>query len=144
MTASPITHDLRGTWSAEVTFEKGPLEGRVEFVELILEADRAIVPTDESVLHTCGRYLQPPRGIGEWAVEDDRLSYSFYDVLIDAAGKPTNVVRVRAQGAIEPDGHTFTAAGTGEVYGTGGELLATNQTSIRATRADQSTPGAGA
>lgn len=136
MTATPThVHDLSGTWNAEITFGEGPREGEVEPVELTLHADGVIIHSDEPVLQAGGQHVQPPRGIGEWAVEDDRLAYWFYEVRTDPAGKPTIVVRVQAEGTVGAEAQTFTAAGTGEVYGTGGELLVTNHTTVRATRA---------
>lgn len=129
-------HDLRGTWNAEITFGEGPREGELEPVELTFLAGGVIIHSDEPILQANGRYVQPPRGIGEWSVEDDRLFYWFDEVRTDPAGRPTSVAHVRAEGTVEPDGQTFTAAGTGEVYGTGGELVATNQTTVRAVRAD--------
>lgn len=114
MTGSSVTHDLRGAWKAEVTFVKGPLEGKVKSLELMLDADDADPP------HAGGRSVQPPRGIGEWALEDDRLSYAFYEVLTDSAGRPTNVVHVRAKGTVDLDGQTFKAAGTGRSTGPAG------------------------
>lgn len=145
MTASLVpSHDLRGTWEAEVTFVRGPLEGKVESVELILDADELIPDGDQADSPRAGgRYLQPPRGIGEWAAAEDRLTYSFYEVQPDPEGKPAKVVHVRAEGTVGAGGQTFTAAGTGEVYGTGGELIATNQTTVRATRSARRRVGIG-
>jgi hypothetical protein len=79
---------------------------------------------------------QVPHGIGEWTAEDRRLSYWFYVVLTDHDGRPANVVHIRGRGMLAPRGETFTAAGTGEVYASGGrEPLVTHHVDAHATRA---------
>lgn len=116
-------------------FGEGPREGEVEPVKLTLQAGGVIIHADEPVLQPDGRYVQPPRGIGEWSVADDRLRYWFYVVLADPGGRPRGVVHVSAEGTVAQDRQSFTVAGKGEVYGTDGELLVTNHTTARATRA---------
>ena len=126
MTASePIrpSTDLQGTWSGEVRFTSGPLAGDIHH-ESWLFADDAILV-----------HLRSRRGVGEWKSEGGHLSLSFYEVLVDDAGKPNGVVHITANGTLGQDGNTFEATGRGEVYGLGGELIATNQTAARAWRA---------
>lgn len=54
----------------------------------------------------------------------------------DPAGRPTSVVDVGAEGTVGPDRQTFTAAGIGEIDGSGGEVLVTHHAAVHATRAD--------
>lgn len=115
--------DLRGTWSGEVRFTSGPLAGDIHS-ESWLFADDAILV-----------HLRSRRGIGDWKSEGGRLSFAFYEVLVDDTGKPTGVVHITATGTLGQHGDTFEAVGRGDVYGLGGELIATNHTAARAWRA---------
>ncbi len=132
MTALPSGgHDLTGAWDVHLTFIRGPRQGETETVELrflcpnvILHADRIRLPDG-----------QLPRGIGEWAIDDDQLSYWFHVVLTGPDHVPEKVVCVHAQGKLAPDGRTFTALGTSGVYQSG-RLIATHQVEVRAARAD--------
>jgi hypothetical protein len=143
MTSGPLTeetkmtastdHQLLGAWDAHLTFVKGPRKGEREPVLLTFLADGLIIHADEIRLETG----QVPRGIGEWAAENDRLSYWFNVVLTHPDGRPANVVRIRAHGRLAPDGHTFTATGTGEVYGSCEDPLVTHHVDVRARRADK-------
>ena len=123
--AHPPSSDLRGTWSDEVHFTAGPNAGDIHH-ESYLFADDAIL-----------MHLRTRRGIGEWKSEGDRLSYAFYEVILNDAGKPTAVVHITASGTLAPDRSTFEAIGRGDVYGLGGELIATNHTAARGWRADR-------
>jgi hypothetical protein len=132
-TTTTAADELMGAWNAQLTFVKGPREGEREPVLLTFLPDGVIVHADEIRLDSG----QVPRGIGEWAAEDGRLTYWFYVVLTDDDGRPVNVVRIRAQGTLAPNRQTFTAAGTGEVYTGAAEPLVTHHVDIRATRADK-------
>ena len=115
--------DLQGTWSGEVRFTSGPLAGDIH--------DESWLFADDAILV----HLRSRRGVGEWKSEGEDLSFSFYEVLVDDARKPNGVVHITASGKLGQDGNTFEATGRGEVYGLGGELIATNQTAARAWRA---------
>lgn len=80
-------------------------------------------------------HLRTRRGIGEWKCEGERFSYAFYEVILNDAGKPHAVVRITASGALAPAGNTLEAIGRGDVYGLGGELIASNHTVGRGWRA---------
>lgn len=127
------TDVLPGTWNAEITFIKGPRAGEVEPVELTFLLGGTL-HADEPVHQPDGRYKWPQHGIGEWTLTDDRLVYWFYKVLADPDRRPSGVVYARGEGTVAPNEQTFTATGTGDVYGTGGELVVTNHTTVRATR----------
>jgi hypothetical protein len=118
--------DLHGTWSGEVRFTSGPLAGDVH-QESWLFADDAILV-----------HLRSRRGVGEWKYEGGHFSFAFYEVLVDDGGKPSGVVHITAAGTLGQDGNTFEAVGRGDVYGLGGELIATNHTAARAWRAARS------
>jgi hypothetical protein len=119
--------DLQGTWSGEVRFTAGPLAGEIIHHESWLFAPDAVLVQ-----------LRTRRGVGEWTSTGDRLSFTFYEVIIDDAGKPTGVVCISATGTLAPDRSTFEAIGRGDVYGLGGELIGTNHTTLRGWRADGS------
>jgi len=130
-TSTPAAYDLVGAWNAQVTFIAGPRQGETESVVLTLLPDGVIVHSDEVPLDD-GRV---PRGIGEWTAADGRLAYRFDVVLADTAGRPATVAHVHANGSVAPGGQTFTASGGSEIYGLGGNLLATHQAEVRARRA---------
>ncbi len=117
--------DLQGVWRGEVRFTAGPLAGDVHH-EWYLFADEGVLV-----------HLRTRRGVGEWQCEGYRLSYAFYEVVLDDAGKPTAVVHVTASGNLAQERRTFEATGRGDVYGLGGELIATNHTVARGWRADR-------
>lgn len=117
--------DLRGTWRGEVRFTSGPLAGDIH--------DESWLFADDAILV----HLRSRRGIGDWKSEGERLSFAFYEVLVSDDGKPTGVVHITASGTLGEDGNTFEAVGRGDVYGLGGELIATNHTTGRAWRADR-------
>jgi hypothetical protein len=117
--------DLQGTWSGAVRFTSGPLAGEIH-QESWLFADDAILV-----------HLRSRRGVGEWKSEGEHVSFAFYEVLVDDAGKPNGVVHITATGTLGQDGNTFEAIGRGDVYGLGGELIATNHTAAHAWRADR-------
>ena len=123
--AHPLSTDLQGTWRGEVRFTAGPLAGDIHH-ESYLFADGAILV-----------HLRSRRGVGEWKSEGDRLSYAFYEVILNDAGEPTAVVHITASGTIAPDRSTFEAIGRGDVYGLGGKLIATNHTAARGWRVDR-------
>jgi hypothetical protein len=116
---------LQGTWSGEVRFTCGPLAGSVH--------DESWLFADDAILV----HLRSRRGVGEWKSEGERVSFAFYEVLVDDAGKPSAVVHITATGRLGQDGDTFEAIGRGDVYGLGGELIATNHTAAHAWRADR-------
>ena len=124
-THAPST-DLQGTWSGEVRFTAGPLSGDIIHHESWLFAPDAILVQ-----------LRTRRGIGEWKSEGDRLSFAFHEVTLNDAGKPNGVVHITASGTLAPDRSTFEAIGRGDVYGLGGEFIATNHTALRGWRADR-------
>jgi hypothetical protein len=117
--------DLRGTWSGEVRFTEGPLAGGIHHESWLLADDGLLV------------HLRSRRGVGEWKSEGDRLSYAFYVVILNDAGKPTAVIHITASGTLAQDRSTFQAIGRGDVYNLGGELIATNHTVARGWRADR-------
>ena len=82
----------------------------------------------------CGRSQVPPAS-GEWTAESDRFCYWLNAVMNDPAGRPRTVVHGHGQGTLAADGQALTASGGSEVYGSNGELLATNQAHLHATRA---------
>jgi hypothetical protein len=81
--------------------------------------------------------LRTRRGVGEWKSDGDRLSFAFYEVILNDAGSPNGVVHVTASGTVAPDRSTFEAIGRGDVYDLGGELIATNHTALHGWRADR-------
>ena len=119
-----LSTDLRGTWTGEVRFTAGPLEGDIH--------DESWLFADDGILV----HLRTRRGVGEWKSEGDRFSFAFYEVIVNDAGKPNGVVYITASGTLAPDGSTFEGIGRGDVYGLGGELIATNHTAAHARRAD--------
>lgn len=123
--ATRPSRDLKGIWSGEVRFTAGPLEGDTH--------DESWLFADDGILV----HLRSRRGVGEWKSEGERFSFAFYEVLVDDAGKPNGVVHITASGAVGQDGNTFEAIGRGDVYGLGGELIATNHTAGHAWRADR-------
>ena len=123
-TDTPSTN-LQGTWSGEVRFTAGPLAGDIIHHEAWLFAPDAILVQ-----------LRTRRGVGEWHTERDRLSFAFYEVILNDAGKPNGVVHITASGTLAPDRNTFQAIGRGDVYGLAGELIATNHTALRGWRAN--------
>ena len=118
--------DLEGIWNGEVRFTAGPLAGNVIHHESWLFAPDAILVQ-----------LRTRRGVGEWTSEGDRLSFTFYEVVLNDAGNPDVVVHITASGTLAPDRSTFEATGRGDVYDLGGELIATNHTALRGWRADR-------
>jgi hypothetical protein len=121
--------DLTGAWDAHLTFVEGPRRGETESVELRFLRPNLILHADRVRLSSG----QLPRGIGEWAIDDDQLSYWFHVVLTGPDGAPEKVVWVRARGQLAPDGRTFTALGASGVYQSG-SLIATHQVEVRAVR----------
>ena len=119
-----LSTDLRGTWSGEVRFTAGPLKGDVHDESWLFADDGIVV------------HLRTRRGVGEWKSEGERFSFAFYEVMLNDAGNPNGVVHVTASGTLAPDGSTFEGIGRGDVYGLGGELIATNHTAAHARRAD--------
>jgi hypothetical protein len=116
--------DLRGTWKGEVRFNSGPLEADTHHESWLFADDSILV------------HLRTRRGIGEWTCEGDRLGIAFYEVIVDDAGKPSGVVHITSSGTLARDGMTFEAVGRSDVYGLGGDLVATNHTTVRAWRAE--------
>lgn len=131
MTTTSTDCALVGAWCAQLAFTKGPREGEREPVTLTFLRDGVIVHADE----IRAKNNQLPRGIGEWTTEGDTFSYWFNVVLNHPMGRPTIVVYVHGDGTLAADGRTFTASGGSEVYGSGGQLLATNHADLVATRA---------
>jgi hypothetical protein len=120
--------DLQGTWNGEVRFTAGPLAGEVIHHESWLFAPDAILVQ-----------LRTRRGVGEWTSQGDHVGFTFYEVILNDAGKPDGVVHITASGTLAPDRSTFEATGRGDVYDLGGELIATNHTALRGWRADRPT-----
>ncbi|MBO0727656.1 MAG: hypothetical protein J2P57_00270 [Acidimicrobiaceae bacterium] len=121
----PTVADLQGTWTGEVRFTAGPLAGDLHPESWLLADDGLLV------------HLRSRRGVGEWTSEGDELTFMFYEVLVDDARKPNGVVLITARATLGPDRSTFEAVGRGDVYGLGGELLASNDTAARGWRADR-------
>lgn len=117
--------DMRGAWRGEVRFTSGPLAGDLHHESWLFADDGILV------------HLRSRRGIGDWKSEGERVTFAFYEILLNDAGKPSEVVHVTASGALGQDGNTFEAIGRGDVYGLGGKLNATNETAGRAWRADR-------
>lgn len=132
MTTTHTESALVGAWRAQLAFTKGPREGERESVTLTFLPDGVIIHADE----VRAENDQLPRGIGEWTTEEDGFSYWFNVVLNDATGRPTIVVYVHGEGTLAPDGRTFTGSGGSEVYGSGGQLLASNRAEGVARRAE--------
>jgi len=132
MTTTAIDSALVGPWRAELTFTEGPREAEREPVTLTFLQGGVIVHADEIPAGNG----QLPRGIGEWTSQDDQFSYWFNVVLNDPTGRPAVVVYVHGEGRLTEDRQTFTASGGSEVYGSAGELLATNRADLQATRVD--------
>jgi hypothetical protein len=123
--AHPPSTDLQGTWHGEVRFTAGPLAGDIHH-ESYLFADDAILV-----------HLRTRRGIGGWNFEGDHLSYAFYEIILNDDGKPSAVAHITASGTLARDRNTFEATGRGDVYGLGGELIATNHSVGHGWRADR-------
>lgn len=119
---------LQGTWSGEVRFTSGPLAGNIH--------DESWLFADDAILV----HLRSRRGVGEWKSEGGRVSFAFYEVLVDDVGRPTGVVHITAAGTLGQDQNTFEVIGRGDVYGLGGELIATNHTTAHAWRSDRPVP----
>lgn len=122
----PPSPDVRGTWNGEVRFTAGPLEGDVHDESWLFADDALLV------------HLRSRRGVGDWKSEGNQLSFTFYEVLVDDAGRPNGVVHITADATLGPDGNTFEAIGRGDVYGVGGALIASNHTAGRGWRSDNS------
>jgi hypothetical protein len=91
--------DLLGTWSGEVRFTAGPLEGDIHPDAWLLADDGILVQ------------LRSRRGVGEWESKGNGLSFAFYEVLLNDAAKPNGVVRVTASGTLAPGRSAFEAIG---------------------------------
>lgn len=122
---TPQSTHLQGTWSGEVRFTSGPLAGEIHPESWLFADDSILV------------HLRSHRGIGEWKSEGECLSFAFYEVLVNDAGKPTGVVHITATGTLGQDQDTFEVIGRGDLYGLGGELIATNHTAAHAWRSDR-------
>jgi len=116
--------DLQGAWKGEVHFTAGPQAGDIHHEAWLFAEDGLLV------------HLRTRRGIGEWSCEGERFSFAFYEVILNDAGKPHAVVHITASGELAPDRNTFEASGRGDVYGLGGELIASNTTVGRGWRGD--------
>jgi hypothetical protein len=155
MTTASTDHALAGAWRARLTFTEGPRQGEYEPVRLTFtEGPRqgeyepvrltflpggVIVHADEIPAESG----QLPRGIGEWTSQDDHFSYWFNVVLNDPTGRPAIVVYVHGNGKLAADRQSLTASGGSEVYGSTGELLATNRADLHATRLEDRRPERG-
>jgi hypothetical protein len=95
----PPSTDLRGTWNGEVRFTAGPLAGDVHHESRLLADDGLLV------------HLRSRRGVGEWTSEGDHLSFAFYEVILNDAGKPNGVVHVTASSTRRPETRTFEGVG---------------------------------
>lgn len=124
MSESATQPRAHGTWHVEVRFVDGPMAGAVHTHDQLLLPDGTFV------------MLAPRVGAGRWTAEGgDAFSYAFYEVIVDAAGAPTNAVRISAHALLSPDGQVFTGSAEGTVFGLGGAVLASNHTDVHATRA---------
>lgn len=115
--------DLQGTWTVEVDFAWGPLEGQSDVHQCSLQPDGLFVQ------------LSPASGIGRWSVERNHLAWTCHAILANPDGTPTAVAHVTARATLTPDGQAFEGRGTSKVYGIDGGLLAVNLTALYAARA---------
>ena len=134
MTTADIDNALVGAWHAHLTFTEGARQGEHERLRLTFLPDGVIVG---AAAIRADRSQVPPAS-GEWTAEGDRFCYWLNAVMNDPAGRPRTVVHGHGQGTLAADGQALTASGGSEVYGSNGELLATNQAHLHATRAKAS------
>jgi hypothetical protein len=127
MTTAEIGTALVGAWHVHLTFTDGPQLGKHERLRWTFLPDGLIVGKDAE-----GGQLPP--AIGEWTAEDDRFSYWLNAVRTDLAGRPATIVHGHAEGTLAADGQTLTVTGGSEVYGSNGQLLATNRADAHGTR----------
>ncbi len=118
-----------GTWQLQVTFQNGPMQGQTVEGKIVLEPDAR---------QTCIS-LAPHPGAGNWgsrqhAQGSNEFFFAFIEVLYDSQGKFTDYVYVSQNATLSRDGNSFTSSGTGHVYSAQGTLIATNETTLKATR----------
>jgi hypothetical protein len=118
-----------GTWRLQVTFQNGLMQGQTVEGKIVLEPDAR---------QTCIS-LVPHTGAGNWGTRQhsqgpNDFFFDFTEVLYDSHGNFTDYVSVSQNATLSTDGNSFTSSGTGNVYSAGGTLIATNETTIKATR----------
>jgi hypothetical protein len=127
-----LDNGLVGAWLAHLTFTAGPRQGERERLRMTFLPDGVIVGVSAIRAH---RGEVPPAS-GEWTANGDCFSYWLNAVISDVSGRPRRVVYGHARGTLAGDGQSLTASGGSEVYGNNGQLLATNQAELHATRAE--------
>ncbi len=118
-----------GTWRLQVTFQNGPMQGQTVEGKIVLEPDAR---------QTCIS-LAPHPGAGNWGTRhhaqgSNEFFFAFTEVLYDSHGNFTDYVYVSQNATLSRDGNSFTSSGTGNVYSAEGTLIATNETTLKATR----------
>ncbi len=118
-----------GTWRLQVTFQNGSMKGQTVEGKIVLEPDAR---------QTCIS-LAPHPGAGNWGIRhhaqgSNEFFFAFTEVLYDSHGNFTDYVYVSQNATLSRDGNSFTSSGTGNVYSAEGTLIATNETTIKATR----------
>lgn len=74
-------------------------------------------------------------GEGVWShVSGNTYRFSFKSFNFDPAGNFTGWTKITHEGALEPNGNTYTSAGTSEVYAPNGTLVANGCSTTTATR----------
>jgi hypothetical protein len=118
-----------GTWGLQVTFQNGLMQGQTVEGKIVLSPDAR---------QTCIS-LVPHTGAGNWGTHQhtqgpNDFFFAFTEVLYDSHGNFTNYVYVSQNATLSLDGNSFTSSGTGKVYSAEGTLIATNETTLKATR----------
>lgn len=117
------------TWQLQVTFQNGSMQGQTVEGKIVLEPDAR---------QTCIS-LAPHPGAGNWGTRhhaqgSNEFFFAFTEVLYDSQGNFTHYVYVSQNATLSRDGNSFTSSGTGNVYSAQGTLIATNETTLSATR----------
>ena len=118
-----------GTWRLLVTFQNGPMQGQTVEGKIVLEPDAR---------QTCIS-LAPHPGAGNWGTRQHAQGphdffFDFTELLYDSHGNLTDYVYVSQNATLGRDGNSFTSSGNGKVYSRQGILIATNETTVKATR----------
>jgi hypothetical protein len=114
-----------GTWRVRITFRDGPLHRQTVEGTVVFAPDAR---------QTC-LALAPYPGAGRWrAAAPAGFAFEFAEVVYRHDGGLATYAHVAQQATLDPGGERFTSSGTGEVYSAGGGLLATQATTVEATR----------
>jgi hypothetical protein len=80
--------------------------------------------------------LSPGRGIGRWTHRGgDTFAYTFHELILDPADKPSAVVHVKARATLSPDGEAFESTAESTLYGVGEQVEVSNRATVHAIRA---------